>query len=112
MLAALFIYYRIDKEVDMLERNITVAVDAMGGDNAPYEIVKGVAEAVKLYPVKVLLVGQEEVVKKELAAYTFDEDSIEIVNADEVISFGFYFSRKHRRTFCRRNSNCRKNKRN
>ena len=86
MLAALFIYYRIDKEVDMLERNITVAVDAMGGDNAPSEIVKGVAEAVKLYPVKVLLVGQEEVVKKELAAYTFDEDSIEIVNADEVIS--------------------------
>ena len=33
-----------------MERNIIVAVDAMGGDNAPFEIVKGVVEAVKLYP--------------------------------------------------------------
>ena len=69
-----------------MERNIVIAVDAMGGDNAPYEIVKGAAEAVKLYPVKVLLVGQEAIVKKELSAYTYDEDSIEVVNADEVIS--------------------------
>ena len=53
----------------------------------PDEIVKGVAEAVKLYPVTVLLVGQEEVVKKRSWRHIpFDEDSIEIVNADEVIS--------------------------
>lgn len=57
----------------------------MGGDNAPFEIVKGVAEAVKLYPVKVLLVGKEDIVKKELASYTYDEDSIELINAEEVI---------------------------
>ncbi len=72
--------------MDTLERNIKIAVDAMGGDNAPFEIVKGVAEAVKLYPVKVLLVGKEDIVKKELVLYTYDEDSIEIVNADEVIT--------------------------
>jgi len=68
-----------------LERKIVIAVDAMGGDNAPFEIVKGVAEAVKLYPVKVLLVGKEDIVKKELASYTYDEDSIELINAEEVI---------------------------
>ena len=68
-----------------MERNIIVAVDAMGGDNAPFEIVKGVAEAVNIYPVKVLLVGKEDVVKKELSAYTYEDGSIEIVNADEVI---------------------------
>lgn len=68
-----------------MERNIIVAVDAMGGDNAPYEIVKGVVEAVKIYPVKVMLVGKEDIVKKELSSYTYDEDSIEIVHADEVI---------------------------
>ena len=68
-----------------MERKYIVAVDAMGGDNAPYEIVKGVVEAVKIYPVKVMLVGKEDIVKKELASYTYDEDGIEIVNADEVI---------------------------
>ncbi len=68
-----------------MERNIVIAVDAMGGDNAPFEIVKGVAEAVKLYPVKVLLVGKEDIVKNELVSYTYDEDSIEIINAEEVI---------------------------
>lgn len=68
-----------------MERNIVVAVDAMGGDNAPFEIVKGVVEAVKLYPVKVLLVGKEDIVNKELVSYTYDKDSIEVVNADEVI---------------------------
>lgn len=68
-----------------MERNIVVAVDAMGGDNAPFEIVKGVVEAVKLYPVKVLLVGKEDIVNKELVSYTYDKDSIEVVNAVEVI---------------------------
>lgn len=68
-----------------MKRNIVVAVDAMGGDNAPFEIVKGVVEAVKLYPVKVLLVGKEDIVNKELVSYTYDKDSIEVVNAVEVI---------------------------
>jgi glycerol-3-phosphate acyltransferase PlsX len=39
----------------------------MGGDHAPEEIVKGALLAVSEYPVDVLLVGQEEVVRKELA---------------------------------------------
>ncbi len=68
-----------------MERSIVIAVDAMGGDNAPGEIVKGAAEAVNIYPVKILLVGKEDIVKKELMSYTYDDDSIEIVNADEVI---------------------------
>ena len=68
-----------------LERNIVIAIDAMGGDNAPFEIVKGVVEAVKLYPVKVLLVGKEDIVNKELASYTYERESIDVINADEVI---------------------------
>ena len=63
-----------------------VALDAMGGDNAPKEIVKGAVEAVKLrQDIKVLLTGQEEVLKKELSEYTYPKDQIEIVNATEVI---------------------------
>lgn len=63
-----------------------VALDAMGGDHAPKEIVKGAVEAVqKRKDIKVLLTGQEEVLKKELAQYTYPEEQIEIVNASEVI---------------------------
>lgn len=63
-----------------------VALDAMGGDNAPREIVKGAVEAVrKRKDIKVLLTGKEDVIRKELSAYTYPEEQIEIVNATEVI---------------------------
>ena len=46
-----------------------VAVDAMGGDNAPAEPVKGAVEAVcASEKIQVFLVGQEEVLKRELAS--------------------------------------------
>ena len=50
---------------------VNVAVDAMGGDNAPAEIVKGAIEAVNANrEIKVFLVGREAVIKEELAKYT------------------------------------------
>lgn len=66
---------------------IKVAVDAMGGDNAPGEIVKGAVEAIKEDSnVKVFLVGQEDKIKSELSKYNgYDEGRIEIVNATQVI---------------------------
>ncbi len=65
---------------------INVAVDAMGGDNAPGEIVKGAVEAVnKRSDIHVLLVGQEEAVKKELASHTYPKEQITLVQASEVI---------------------------
>lgn len=63
-----------------------VALDAMGGDNAPSEIVQGAVDAVnKSKNVKVLLVGQEAVVKAQLEGKTFPKEQIEIVNATEKI---------------------------
>lgn len=65
---------------------IKVAVDAMGGDNAPGEIVKGTVEAVQTRKdIKVLLVGQEDVVNKELEKYTYEKEQIEVVHAEDVI---------------------------
>ncbi len=65
---------------------INVAVDAMGGDNAPVEIIKGAIEAAnESSQVKVFLTGQEEIIKKELAGYTYNAEQIEVVNASEVI---------------------------
>ena len=63
-----------------------VAVDAMGGDNAPFDIVKGAVEAVNENKnIKVYLTGKEDIVKQELSKYTYDADRIEVVNATEVI---------------------------
>lgn len=63
-----------------------VALDAMGGDNAPGEMIKGAVEAVqKRKDIKILLTGREEVLKKELSAYTYPGEQIEIINAEEVI---------------------------
>ena len=63
-----------------------VALDAMGGDNAPGEMVKGAVEAVKKRKdIKVLLTGREEVLRQGLSAYTYPREQIEIVNASEVI---------------------------
>ena len=65
---------------------VKVAVDAMGGDNAPGEIVKGAVEAVnESSKVKVCLVGIPEAVEKELAGYTYNKEQIEVVPASEVI---------------------------
>lgn len=66
--------------------NIKIAVDAMGGDNAPYEVIKGAVEAVNEFGSSVILVGIEEIIKKELEKYNFQKEKIEIVNASEVIT--------------------------
>ena len=64
---------------------IFIAVDAMGGDNAPKEIVKGAIEALVDDRVNILLVGREDAVKNELNAYKYDSERIKIINAAEVI---------------------------
>lgn len=66
---------------------VKVAVDAMGGDNAPLELVKGAVEAVcENDKVKVFLVGKEEIVKEELSKYTYPSERIEVINADDIIT--------------------------
>ncbi|MGN0158086.1 MAG: phosphate acyltransferase PlsX [Brotaphodocola sp.] len=65
---------------------INVALDAMGGDNAPGEIVKGAVEAVSSRSdIKVILVGKEDIVKDELKKYSYPQEQIEVVHASEMI---------------------------
>ena len=72
-----------------MENKVVIALDAMGGDYAPVETVKGAVEAVNENKgMKVILVGREEEIKSELAKYTYEEASIEIVNATEIIDMG------------------------
>jgi glycerol-3-phosphate acyltransferase PlsX len=62
---------------------VRIALDAMGGDHAPEEIVKGALLAANEYLVDVILVGQEERVRKELGGSV--PAHIEIVDAREVV---------------------------
>ncbi len=62
-----------------------IIVDGMGGDNAPVEIVKGVVEASKLTEHKIVLIGKEEILNKELKKHRYDKEKIFVENADEVI---------------------------
>ncbi len=72
-----------------MDRPVNVCVDAMGGDNAPCEIVKGAVEAInESKKVKVTLVGQEAAIKAELSKYTYDADQVTVVNAEEIIETG------------------------
>ena len=66
---------------------LTIAVDAMGGDHAPKAEVEGAIAAARDLGVKVVLVGQQELVRKELAQYSDHRQlPIEIVDARERIT--------------------------
>lgn len=66
---------------------MNIYVDAMGGDNAPVEIVKGAVDAVLEYGVALTLVGKEDSVNKELAKYTYPKEQIKVLHAETVIGF-------------------------
>ena len=71
-----------------MEKTI-VALDAMGGDNAPAQIVKGAVDAAgKNANVIIKLVGIQEVIENELSQYEYNKGQIEIVHASEVIETG------------------------
>lgn len=64
-----------------------VALDAMGGDNAPGEIVKGAVDAVnERNDIKIFLVGKAGKIYEELKKYQYKNEQIEVVNAEEEIS--------------------------
>lgn len=72
-----------------MENMVNVAVDAMGGDNAPLEIVRGAVEAINEDKrVRVFLVGREPVISDELKKYTYNEEQLEVVHAEETIETG------------------------
>ena len=67
---------------------VNVALDAMGGDNAPLEVIKGALDALKLNDsIKIYLLGDEEKIKEcmDNVAPIFSSDRLEIVHCSEVI---------------------------
>lgn len=69
-----------------MQMRVDVAVDAMGGDNAPGEIVKGVVDAVNTQSeIMVHLVGKQDLIHAELEKYQYNAEQIKVVNADDII---------------------------
>lgn len=65
---------------------VKVAVDAMGGDNAPGSTVKGAVDALnRSQEIFVYLVGREDALRAELEQYEYPKDRLEIVHAGEII---------------------------
>lgn len=65
---------------------VRVALDAMGGDNAPVEIVKGAVKALAASDgVSVTLVGKQDEIERALTGVTYDAGRLKIVHAEEVI---------------------------
>lgn len=69
-------------------RRVRIAVDAMGGDYAPEEIVKGAIGAASSDGIEIILVGCEDAIQRELEKYDISGVPIHVVNANEVIQEG------------------------
>jgi len=70
------------------DQRIRIVVDAMGGDYAPGEIVKGAVLAAEKTDVEVALVGPTDIVEAELAKYDVSHLPIGCIRADEFIKEG------------------------
>jgi len=69
-------------------KKIRIALDVMGGDYAPQEIIKGGLLASQDSELEVLLVGPEKTVKEGLERCGYTGSGVSIINASEVIGMG------------------------
>ena len=65
---------------------VRIVVDAMGSDNFPGPDVEGAVQAAREYGVEIILVGDEAIIKPELAQQNIEGLKIRIVNAPETLS--------------------------
>lgn len=64
-----------------------IAIDGMGGDNAPVEIVSGVIKAIEEFQdIEFYITGPEEEIKKEIVKNNYSGNNITVIDAKEVIS--------------------------
>ncbi|WP_206460795.1 phosphate acyltransferase PlsX [Anaerovorax sp. IOR16] len=63
-----------------------IAIDGMGGDHAPFEIVKGCVEASKKIEHDIYIIGREDEIQNELDKYTYRKEQIKVVHASDVIT--------------------------
>lgn len=89
-----------DKERIGASTSSRVALDAMGGDNAPGETILGAVQAAREYSLGIYLVGREEVIRTELAKHNTQGLDLPIIHTDEAIEMN-----EHPATAVRRKKN-------
>jgi glycerol-3-phosphate acyltransferase PlsX len=70
-----------------LKGMMRIAVDAMGGEHAPHEVVRGAMKACHDHCGEIVLVGKESTLRSELANYNLRDLQLSIVDANEVVEF-------------------------
>lgn len=66
---------------------IKIVVDGFGGDGAPFEVVKGIVEAININSdIHIVVTGKEDILKGEFAKYKYNPEQVTILSADEVIT--------------------------
>lgn len=68
-----------------MNSKIKIAVDAMGGDNAPHDIVSGAIEATKTIDVDILLVGDPKKLQIELKKHNYSNNNLHLIPSKDVI---------------------------
>lgn len=63
-----------------------IAVDGMGGDNAPNAVVKACIEAVNEFSADIIITGNEKIISEELKKYNYNKNKINILNTTEIIT--------------------------
>lgn len=63
-----------------------IVIDGFGGDNAPDEVIKGAALAVKELGIEVIITGDEKTLSERMSALGVSADGITLINADGVIT--------------------------
>jgi len=73
-----------------MSKKISIAIDAMGGDNSPAKTIKGVKFFIEKYENKndfiLILFGKEKQILEELDRYKVNKNFIKIVNTESVVS--------------------------
>ena len=69
-----------------MTKSVVIAVDAMGGENAPTKILSGISEYLKLNKnVYFRIFGLKTILNNEILKFKINKDFFEIIDCDEVI---------------------------
>jgi glycerol-3-phosphate acyltransferase PlsX len=69
-------------------KKMNIAVDVMGGDHGPAEVIAGAVEAARIYDVAISLIGRPDIIKAELVKHAVGGLNLSIVPASQVIEMG------------------------
>lgn len=64
-----------------------IAIDGMGGDNAPQAVIEGITQAIKEYNnIEVYITGPEATINAELSKYDYPKERVKVIDAKDVIT--------------------------